>query len=80
MPISAKLVFEGLSTDFLENLANKLKELCEFLEFFKNITTAVEGDKYVTINNVWPTLRLLRVTPNDMDSSLVESMRNAGCE
>lgn len=58
----------------------KLKALCDFLVFFKNITTAIEGDKKVTLHRVWPTLREIRakLQPNEMDDDLIAAMKNAG--
>lgn len=59
---------------------DKLKELCDFFIFFKNITTAIEGDKQVTLYKVWPTLRELRakLLPNEMDTNLIATIKRAG--
>lgn len=58
----------------------KLNEICDFLVFFKNATTSIEGDKHVTLHRVWPVLRELRakVHPNEMDSDLTAAMKHAG--
>lgn len=57
-----------------------LKELCDFLGFFKEITTAIEGDRAVTLHRVWPVLRELRarLLPCQTDSDLIAAMRHAG--
>lgn len=57
-----------------------LKCICDFLVFFKNMTTAFEGDKKVTLHRVWPALRELkrRLQSKAMDSDAVASMKDAG--
>lgn len=58
----------------------KLKEISDFLQFFKDATTAIEGDKYVTMHKVWPILRALwaKLQPNETDSDLIAAMKEAG--
>lgn len=60
--------------------SNKLKDLCGFLAFFKNVTTVIEGDKTVTLNKVWPVLRELhaKLQPDEMDSDLIADMKSTG--
>lgn len=59
---------------------DKLKTICDFLAFFKEATTEIEGDKKITIHKVWPVLRMLRANlqPNRSDCDLIASMRAVG--
>lgn len=60
--------------------ADKMKSICGFLAFFKELTAAIEGDKHVTLNRVWPALRELRsiLQPKPTDCDVVASMKRAG--
>lgn len=84
-------VFEVLSTkgdatnnDLTDKITclpiDKMKSICDLLVFFKNVTTTIEGDKYVTINRVWPVLRKIQsvLQPKSTDCDLVASMKIAG--
>lgn len=59
-----------------------MKAVCSVLVFFKNVSTAVEGDKYVTLHNYWVVLREMKKTllPNRSDPDLVKSMKSAGLD
>lgn len=61
---------------------NEIKAICQLLVFFKHVTTAIEGDKYVTLHSYWPTIlemkRILKSNRNDTE--LVEAMKKAGRE
>lgn len=36
---------------------NELEAICNLLAFFKNVTVAIESDKFVTLHNYWLTIR-----------------------
>lgn len=61
---------------------DELKHICDFLCFFKEVTNAIEGEKYVTLNKVWPVLRELRsvLEPKLTDIELITQMKFIGRE
>lgn len=60
----------------------KLNEICDFLKFFKDATTAIEGDKKVTLHKVWPILRELwaKLQPKQSDSDLIAAMKETALQ
>lgn len=59
---------------------NDMKDIVQFLAFFKNITTATEGDKELTLHKYWPTLLELKkvLKANVRDSDIVRAMKKCG--
>lgn len=58
---------------------NEMKAICQLLVFFKNVTSLVEGEKYVTLHNYWLTIREMKkiLKINRSDTDLVKAMKNA---
>lgn len=58
----------------------ELKLIIDFLKIFKEITTDIEGDEYITIIKVWPAyLKIVKhLLPKENDSSIVSAMKNEG--
>lgn len=61
---------------------NEMKAICHLLEFFKNVTVAIEGDKFVTLHNYWLTLcetkRILAENRSDID--IVRAMKRVALD
>lgn len=82
--LEAKELASSRRENFVEKLTclpiQELKPICEFLSFFKDMTTALEGDQKVTLHRVWPALRELkhRLQANVMDCDTVAKMKDAG--
>lgn len=74
--------YRGLTDKITCLPIEKLKEICGFLQFFKDATTTIEGDKKVTLHKVWPILRELwtRLQPKEMDSDLIAAMKNVALQ
>lgn len=50
------------SLDKLSRLTmTEIDPICDFLSFFKNLTTSVEGDQEVTPYKYWPSLREIEI-------------------
>lgn len=61
---------------------DELTPLIDFLDFFKHVTVALEGEKHVTLNRVWPFFRELRAVlqPKQTDTELIKKMKVIGRE
>lgn len=59
-----------------------LKAMYDFLVFFKTATTAIEGDRHVTLHRVWPVLCEMRslLQSNSTDTDLIAAMKAVGRE
>lgn len=59
-----------------------MKAICSVLVFFKQMSTAVEGEKYVTLQMYWVVLREMKkkLMPNRCDTELVKLMKKAGLQ
>lgn len=60
----------------------ELKLIVDFLKIFREITTDIEGDEYITIIKVWPAyLKIVKhLLRNENDSSIVSQMKSEGRE
>lgn len=58
----------------------QLKLIIDFLKIFKEITTDIEGDQYITIIKVWPAyLKIVKhLLRKENDSYIVSEMKNIG--
>lgn len=61
---------------------DEIKHFCDFLLFFKNVTTTLEGENMVTMHRVWPAIRELWLVlkPKETDTVFVKKMKSAGLE
>lgn len=58
----------------------ELKTIVDFLKLFKELTTDIEGDKYVTIIKVWPAYRKIyrHLMCNENDQPYIIAMKHEG--
>lgn len=58
----------------------ELKAICDFLKLFAEITTSIEGDKYVTIHRTWPAFRKIEMhlLSKATDIPVVKEMKKIG--
>lgn len=59
---------------------SELKTIVDFLRLFEQLTTDLEGEKYVTIHRVWPAYRKIQkhLLINENDPSLIIQMKEEG--
>lgn len=61
---------------------SQLKSIVDFLKLFQQITTDLEGEKYVTIHKVWPAYRKIKkhLLSNENDPLIIFRMKREGSD